>query len=517
MIDLLVKNAKFLMTMNPERDILSGASIAVDQGKILEIGKAEEINAKYEAKRVINAENFFVTPGFINSHVHLESCYDKSMLDDVPVVPWCERYFSFTYGALTPENYYHAVMTTLIKGIKSGTTTFMDFGTIQTMEDSAAEAVKDIGVRAVLGRDLMDIHGSSESSYVSYDAFEDLCSRLQEDTDTCLERSEAFIQKWDGKADGRIKAWLDLQQVCNVSPRLCRGCRELADKYKIGLMTHAAVSLDMVEMTRKRFGLTDIVYLYEQGVLGPDFIAAHMGHVNGQEMRLMAETNSNVAHVPGSSLHGVYSATSHRGRIVEMHSMGVNIGIGNDEDSTGTCHDIVRDIWTVSVSHAEARDPWIFPHRGYFMLATNDPNPVAIEMATVDGAKAALWDKEIGSLEVGKQADMAMYDLTKAIWIPTTRENVINNFVFNGTGQTCDTVLCAGQVIMEDREIKTINEREILAQAQKFGEEIIPTAPWLKDPEIWELKWVKEEASSKSYDSLRDVTKHRKYDKYPNK
>ncbi|HDL64302.1 MAG TPA: hypothetical protein ENH12_02810, partial [Proteobacteria bacterium] len=467
MIDLLVKNAKFLMTMNPERDILSGASIAVDQGKILEIGKAEEINAKYEAKRVINAENFFVTPGFINSHVHLESCYDKSMLDDVPVVPWCERYFSFTYGALTPENYYHAVMTTLIKGIKSGTTTFMDFGTIQTMEDSAAEAVKDIGVRAVLGRDLMDIHGSSESSYVSYDAFEDLCSRLQEDTDTCLERSEAFIQKWDGKADGRIKAWLDLQQVCNVSPRLCRGCRELADKYKIGLMTHAAVSLDMVEMTRKRFGLTDIVYLYEQGVLGPDFIAAHMGHVNGQEMRLMAETNSNVAHVPGSSLHGVYSATSHRGRIVEMHSMGVNIGIGNDEDSTGTCHDIVRDIWTVSVSHAEARDPWIFPHRGYFMLATNDPNPVAIEMATVDGAKAALWDKEIGSLEVGKQADMAMYDLTKAIWIPTTRENVINNFVFNGTGQTCDTVLCAGQVIMEDREIKTINEREILAQAQK--------------------------------------------------
>ncbi len=492
-IDLLVKNAKYVMTMNPERDILSGASIAVDKGKVIEIGRADDINKKYEARKVINAENFFVTPGFVNSHVHLDSCYDKSMLDDVPVVPWCERYFSYSYGALTPENLYYAALTTLIKCLKSGNTTVVDCGTINTLEDSVAEAVKDIGMRAVLGRNLMDIHTSTSSSYVSYDAFNEIADRFREDTDTCLTRSEDFIKKWEGKADGRIKAWLDLQQVCNVSPELCKGVRQLADKYKVGILTHAAVSLDMVEMTRKRFGSKDIVYLYEQGCLGPDFMAAHMGHVNGQEMKLLAETNSNVAHVPGSSLHGVYSACSHRGRIVEMHSMGINIGVGNDEDSTGTCHDIVRDIWAVSVVHAEARDPWVFPNREYFMLATNEPNPVAIEMVTVNGAKAAMWDKEIGSLELNKQADMAMYDLTQFPWIPTCRENVINNFVYNGTGQTCDTVVVAGNVLMEGRKILTIDEEAVLKKAQEYGEKIIPTAPWLKKPEIWELKWVKEE------------------------
>ena len=175
-----------------------------------------------------------------------------------------------------------------------------------------------------------------------------------------------------------------------------------------------------------------------------------------------------------------------------MHSMGINIGVGNDEDSTGTCHDIVRDIWTVSVAHAEARDPWLFPDREVFMLSTSDPSPVAIEMATINGAKAALWEKEIGSLEVGKKADMAMYDLTQFPWIPTTKENVINNFVYNGTGQTCDTVLVDGKVIMQGRKILTVNEAEVLRKAQKYGEQIIPTAPWLKKPEVWELKWVRE-------------------------
>lgn len=491
-IDLLVRNARHVMTMNPNRDLLNGASIAVDKGKIIEIGKPEDLDKKYEAKKIINAENFFVTPGFVNAHIHLESCYDKGMLDDVPVVPWCERYFSFSYGGLTPENYYIAALTTLIKALKSGTTTVIDYGTIQTMEDSAANAVKDIGMRACLGRDLMDIHNASSSDYCSYDAFTDLVDRLQEDTETCLVRSEEFIQKWEGKADGRIKAWLDLQQVCNVSPELCKGVRALADKYKIGILTHAAVSPDMVEMTRKRFGMRDIVYLYEQGCLGPDFSAAHMGHVNGLEMKLMAETKSNVAHVPGSSMHGVYSACSSRGRIVEMHSMGVNIGVGNDEDSTGTCHDIVRDIWTVSVAHAEARDTWLFPNRELFMLSTADPNPVAIEMATLNGAKSAMWEDEIGSLEVNKQADIAMYDLKQFPWIPTTKENVLNNFVYNGTGQTCDTVVVAGDVLMEGRKILKIDEEEVLKKAQQFGEKIIPTAPWLEKPEVWELKWVRE-------------------------
>ena len=491
-VDLIVENAKFVLTMAPERRLLENASIAVHDKNIVAIGDAAEIKKSYNADRTINAKYFFVTPGFVNGHVHLESCYDKGMIDDVPVVAWCERYFSFTYGALTEENYYIAAMTTLIACLKSGTTTVSDCGTIQTMEDSPVRAVADLGMKAVLARDLMDIHSSTKSDYVSYDAFNDLVSRLQENTNQCIDRSEAFIKKYNGYADGRVRTALDLQQVCNCSPELCAGVKALSEKYDVGIQTHAGVSHDMVEMTRKRFGVRDIEYMDQQGVVGPKFLAAHMAWLNGREQAIMRDRQAHVAHVPGSSMHGVLSACSSRGRIPEMVSMGVNVTIGNDESSTGTCHDIVRDMYLVAVAHAEARHPMLFPDRELFMLGTGDQDATALEMGTLNGAKALGWEKEIGSLEVGKRADMAMYDLTQFPWIPTTKENLITNFIYNGTGQTCDTVVIDGKVVMEGRKILTIDERDILEQAQKYAEKIIPGAPWLKKPEVWELKWVRE-------------------------
>ena len=157
--------------MAPDRRLLENASVAVQDKNIVAIGDATEIKQHYTAGRTINAKHFFVTPGFINGHVHLESCFDKGMLDDAPVVPWCARYFSFTYGALTEENYYIAAMTTLIACLRSGTTTVADCGTIQTMEESPVRPVTDIGMKAVLARDLMDIHSATKSGYLSYDAF----------------------------------------------------------------------------------------------------------------------------------------------------------------------------------------------------------------------------------------------------------------------------------------------------------------------------------------------------------
>ncbi|MEM4188533.1 MAG: amidohydrolase family protein [Candidatus Hadarchaeum sp.] len=492
MVDTLIVNARFVLTMDPKRRLLENAAIAVDDGKIIDIGDTAALKRKYRADRVIDAKNYLVTPGLINGHIHLESAYDKSMMDDVPVVPWCERYFSWTYMNLTKENYYYAAVKNLIEGLKTGTTTFCDCGTIQTMEDSAAKAVTDVGVRAVLGRDLMDIHEATKSSYASYDAFTELCGRLRETTDQCIKRSEEFIKKYNGAANGRLKAWMDLQQVCNVSPELCKATRELANKYDVGILTHAGVSHDMVEMTRKRFGRRDIEYLYDQGVLGPDFMAAHMAWVDGGELLMLKETNSNVVHVPGSSMHGVYSAVSMRGKFPIMVKMGINVALGNDESSTGTAHDLVRDIWTVSVGHAEAWHPMIFPDPDLFMLRTADPSPKALEMATVNGAKALKWDKEIGSLEVGKAADIVMWNLRKIYWVPVTKENVRNSFVYNGKGDSCDTVMVNGKIIMEKGVVKTVNEERVIDKVQKIGEKIIPTAPWLKNPEVWELKWVRE-------------------------
>jgi 5-methylthioadenosine/S-adenosylhomocysteine deaminase len=492
--DVYVKNARFMLTMDPERRLLENASIAVTGDRIAAIGDEADLGKRFVAPKtkVIDASERFVTPGFINAHIHLESCYDKGVLDDVPVVPWCERYFSFTYGTLDDESYYYAALASLLACLKTGTTTISDCGTIQTMEGSAVRALTDIGMRGVLARDLMDIHGATKSDYVSYDAFTDLLDRLQETTEQCLTRSEKFINDYNQTADDRVRTWLDLQQVCNCSPELCKGVKWLADGHGVGIQTHAAVAHDMVEMTRKRFGLRDIEYLHAQGCLGPNFLAAHMAWTNGREIVMLKETDSNVVHVPGSSAHGVYSALSSRGHIPEYVSAGVNVAIGNDESSTGTCHDIVRDMYLVSTMHAEARHPWIFPDPDLFMLKSNEDNPKALEMATLNGARALNWEDDIGSLEVGKKADISLFDLTSYEWIPTVRANLLNNFIYNGTGRSCDTVICNGKVLMEGQTILTIDENDVRKKAQEYAEKYIPGAPWLEKPEVWELKWVRE-------------------------
>ena len=489
-----IKDAKFMLTVDPQRRLLDDTSLAVSADRIVAIGPNAELEKEWVGPetKVIDGRERFVTPGLINAHIHLESCYDKGLIDDVPVVPWCERYFSYTYGTLTDESYYYAALVSLLACLKTGTTTVSDCGTIQTMEDAPVRAMTDIGMRGVLARDLMDVHGATKSDYASYDAFTDLLDRLQETTEQCLERSEKFINDYNGAADGRVRTWLDLQQVCNCSPELCKGVKKLADGYGVGVQTHAAVSHDMVEITRKRFGMRDIEYLHANGVLGRNFLAAHMAWTDASELIALYETDSNVVHVPGSSLHGVYSAVSSRGKIPEYVKAGITVAIGNDESSTGTCHDLVRDMYIVSTAHAEARHPMIFPDPDLFMLKTAEEMPKAVEMATIDGAKALNWEDEIGSLEIGKKADIALFDLTSYEWIPTVRENLLNNFIYNGTGRSCDTVVCNGQVIMEGQKILGIDEAEALAKAQEFGEQYIPTAPWLKEPEVWELKWVRE-------------------------
>jgi 5-methylthioadenosine/S-adenosylhomocysteine deaminase len=491
--DVLIRDAKFVLTMDSERRLLERATIAIRGDRIAAIGAGADADGLVGPDTtVIDGAERFVTPGLVNSHVHLESCYDKGLLDDVPVVPWCERYFSYTYGTLTDESYYYAALASLLACLKTGTTTVSDCGTIQTMENSCVRAVTDIGMRAVLARDLMDIHGATKSDYVSYDAFTDLLDRLQENTEQCLERSEKFINDYNGAADGRIRTWLDLQQVCNCSPELCRGVKRLADGYGVGVQTHAAVSHDMVEMTRKRFGMRDIEYLDSLGVLGRNFLAAHMAWTSGAELIRLKETDSNVAHVPGSSLHGLYSALSSRSHIPEYVSAGINVGLGNDESSTGTAHDMMREVYLVSTVHAEARHTMLFPNRDLFQLSTGETSPVAVEMATVNGARALNWEDEIGSLEVGKKADIALWDLTSYEWIPTNRVNLLNNWVYNATGRSCHTVICDGKVIMEGQRVLGVDESEIRRKAQEYYEKYYEQAAWLQKPEIWELKWVRE-------------------------
>jgi cytosine/adenosine deaminase-related metal-dependent hydrolase len=478
---LIIDNARFVLTQDNDRNLLEGASIAVRGDRIVAVGPASEITKDFSASKAIDASGRFVSPGLINAHTHMESCFDKGPLDDVPLVAYVDRKYSFTWDTLTPENYYYSALHTMLSCLKTGTTTIADCGTIPPMEDSVVRAVRDIGIRGVLARVMMDIHTETQ-----------LPTRLQEDTRQSLENGEAFLREHHGAADGRVVAALDIQQVCNSTPELCQGVLELAEKYDVGIQTHAAVNHEVVELTRKRTGMRDVEFMHHIGVLGPRLIAAHMAWLDANELSLMKETGAHVAHVPGSSLHGMYASVNQRSKIPELVNLGVNVALGNDETNTGTCHDMVREMYLVAGCHAEARGTHVFPDKALFQIQSGATRSTVIDMATRNGAKGLLLEDEVGSIEVGKKADIVLWDLTSYEWIPTTRHNLISNFIFNATGRSARTVIVNGVPVIDDYRLTTMDEDEILRKAQEFGEQIIPTAPWLAEPETWELKWVKE-------------------------
>lgn len=476
--DLLIDSAPFILTQDQNRTLLQGASIAVKGNRIAAIGDSQDLKTKYLPDRVIDASNRLVTPGLVNAHCHLESCFDKGLLDDCPLVAYVDRKYGFTWDHLTEENYYFAALHTLLSCLKTGTTTIADCGTIPPFEHSVVRAVSDIGARGVLARMMMDIHETK------------LPKRLQESTKECLGKTETFVRENHLSEGGRVIAALDIQQVCNSSDDLISGIKDLAERYGLGIQTHAAVNFEVVEFTRRRTGMRDIEYLRHLGILGPRLVAAHMGWLDVNEIFLMKETGAHVAHVPGSSLHGLYGSMNGSSSIPELVKAGVNVALGNDETDTGTCHDMVREMYLVAGVHAEARRTFVSPDTNLFQIPSGATKAVALDMATINGAKALQLQNEIGSLEAGKKADIVLWDLTSYEWIPTTRFNLVSNFIFNATGRSARTVICDGKPVIDDYRIVTMDEQEILRKCQQFGEQIQPKAPWLHEPEVWRLRWV---------------------------
>lgn len=220
-------------------------------------------------------------------------------------------------------------------------------------------------------------------------------------------------------------------------------------------MTHAGVVEPMVELTMKRFGLRDIERLDKLGILGSDVLSAHMGWLSGKEFTILKEKGVNVAHCPSSSMHGAYGSIS-RGLIPEMVEAGINVAIGCDGTTCSNHLDMVRQMYLVATTHKEVRLSEKVMH----------PSKV-IEMATLNGAKALLLDRQVGAIEIGKKADLVLFDLKRPEWTPVHRYNLLQNLVYSASGDSVDTVIVDGKILMENRKIKTIDEEAVIEGAQE--------------------------------------------------
>jgi cytosine/adenosine deaminase-related metal-dependent hydrolase len=440
-VDMLITHG-YVVTMNPTRQVHRDGAIAITGKRITAVGSTAEILARYQSNHVIHADGMMVLPGLIDGHNHPTSYLATGLTDDLDVrTSVFKRLYPYE-SALRPEEAHIAALGSFVEMIKNGTTCFNDPGGYDV--DYVGDAARIVGIRGILTRSLRDF---TDPDMVAATA-------LVEDVETCLREGEGILTRWNGAENGRIRAWLSLRNVVCVSDELCKQVRDLAKEWKVGIHTHVASVKGGNEVTMRLFGKRALTRYYELGLFGPNLYCAHVGFPDDAEVTLLKQHDVKVAHCPAASQLAAMGVIAN-GMIPKMMRKGVTVSLGSDTAGAAGFLDLIRTMYVAACAHRDAHfDPQI-------MDATK-----ALEMATIDGARACLWDDEIGSLEPNKLADIVLIDRKGLGWAHPARDP-IRSLVYSGTGDSVDTAIIDGRVVMRKRVILTVDEEDVMRRVSE--------------------------------------------------
>lgn len=430
--DLIVTNG-YVLTMDAARRMFADGAVAISGNKIEAVGRSDEILARYKASHVIDAKGSVVMPGLIDGHNHIMSYFCCGYGDEADIM---SRLYDTLYPyetLLTPEEAYFSALGNYIEMIKNGTTCFNDPGGY--LVDSLAQAAVDIGIRGIVNRSTRDIAPKGKP----------LPPQLFEDIETNLREAEKTVHAWNGAAGGRIRAWYSLRYIFNISDRLATGIRDLARRDGVGVHAHVAAVRGENEAVQQIFGKRSLERYYDLGLFRPNLYCVHMGFPNEREVDLLVRHGVKVTHCPSAAMVGAWGVIGNK-MIPYMIEKGVPVSIGTDTAGAAGSLDMFRVMYVFATVHRD-------PH--------NDPTLIgaykALEHATIVGAKACLWDDEIGSLEPGKKADLLLVDRSAPEWQHPGRD-VVRSLVYSANGSHVDTVIIDGKIVMRHRALTMIDE-----------------------------------------------------------
>ncbi len=444
---LLVAHADWLVTMDGERRIISDGAVAIEGDRIIEVGKTADIASRFRPEKTIDARGKLVRPGLIDTHVHNSQQLGRGLADccDLPV-----HLFQRLYGyeaQLTAEDAYWASINCHLEMIRAGTTCFVDPGNY--FPEQMARAVGESGLRGVIARIAFDVHSTSIGDVPSHVP--------RESTGEALSRSEAAVRRFNGTHGGRLRAWFGLRIPAVCSDDLMRGAKQKADQLGVGLVLHTSEARDEVVASRVKFGMPDVERMEKIGALGPNVLLIHMGWASPREFALCVRHGLKVSCTPSTGFR-LGMGSIEFGRFPEMLEMGVAVALGSDGAMSSNFVDIVRQMYLAAGGARSQRlDPTVMR-----------PETV-LEMATLNGARATLWEDEIGALAAGMKADLALFDTQRPDWQPVL--NPIANLVHASRGGA-DTVICNGRVLMENGTVVSIDEKRALLEAAVRGRRI---------------------------------------------
>ena len=434
-----------VVTMNPARDIIRHGAVVVDGDRIVDVGKATELESKHPDASRAGGERFVVTPGLINTHIHItgEPLTRGYVPDDTPfeenVFVWLCR----LYSVYTPAEERLSAQLAAVEMLKSGTTTFLEAGTIRFL-DEVVDGLVEVGIRGRVGRWVWDLPPEPDV--------------YRQTTDEAISHLERQLTDLGSLADGRIGTWSIVVGHTTCSDPLWQAARQLASEHGVGMSFHMSPAKIDPDGFIAEFGQRPMIHLDQLGVLAPDVAMTHCVHVDDEEIKVMARAQVSVAHCPTTALKVSYGVTR-IGRMPEMVQAGINVSIGTDGNNASNYSDLHRATYLVAGLFKDGRqDPQMFPAE------------MAYEMATLGGARTMLMQDQIGSLEVGKKADVVLHDTDRPEWRPLL--NVINQLVWSADGRSVHSVWVDGRQVVDGGRVTTVDESALYAAAQAAGESI---------------------------------------------
>jgi 5-methylthioadenosine/S-adenosylhomocysteine deaminase len=436
-----IENARYVITVDAERRILEGGSILIEDGRISRVGKTASLGG-VRADRVIDGHQLVVTPGFLNGHMHISYAHAvRGIFPDNLASPLAHVFK--LQMAMTEEEEYATTLLGLVELLKSGTVCFVDPGSTK-FPDACLQAYEDAGIRVILGECVSD--QEAPFPLPRYPASE------------AIKRTAAFLDKWHGRLDGRIRAW-----AMPFSPETCTGdllkaLKSVADERQTYLTLHHGSGPQARKDYQAKHGHTPTEYLESLGVLGANVVLAHSLGVDDAEIDCLARTGTNVAMCPVTAAKGGRGVAEH-GRMPELLAKGVKVALGCDSPNNSNHLDIVRAMNMAAIQYKDARqDTRLIPAE------------TALEMATLVGAQALGVDGEIGSIEPGKKADLVLFDTQRPEW--QTLFNPVNNLVYNADGRSVHTVIIDGRVRVDAYRQTFVDEPRLFTQVQEIGEKL---------------------------------------------
>lgn len=404
---------------------MENAAVFIGGGRILDVGVSQEMEKLYKkkARKIIDGEGKVVMPGLINTHTHLAMTLLRGYADDMPLEKWWfEKVFPFE-AKLKADDIYWGSLLGGLEMIKSGTTCFVD---CYFFADAIVEAVKELGLRANIGIPVID-----------FKAPEFACP------DESLAAAPKIIEKWRGEE--MIKFSIAPHMLQSTSLETYKKCKRLANRHKMILQTHLAETEAEVEYSRKEYQKTPVRLLVENKILDKNSLVAHVCHPTNEDIVLLAKNKVNVSHCPVSNM----KLGSGLMPLKKLSEAGVNISLGTDGACSNNNLDLFEEMKLSALIHK---------------LAEKDPSvaeaQIILDMATVNAVKAIGEEKNIGSVEKGKMADIILVDFQQPHLLPAY--NILSNMVYSARGSDVETVIINGQIVMENRKIKNINEKKLL-------------------------------------------------------